>query len=58
MAQEPSDVLVYLIRLADKCHIALSLEVLDKIEHNKRKYPIDQVYGRSEKYTEYENHKN
>ncbi|ESO91686.1 hypothetical protein LOTGIDRAFT_163415 [Lottia gigantea] len=53
VGQELSDVLVYLIRLADRCHVDLSTAVLNKIEQNRLKYPADKVYGKSEKYTEY-----
>ena len=49
-----SDVLIYLVRLADKCNIDLPVAVLEKIELNKKKYPADIVRGQSKKYTEYE----
>lgn len=51
---EISDVLLYLINLADKCHIDLPTAVLDKIEKNKAKYPKDKAYGKSDKYTAYQ----
>ena len=48
------DVLLYLIRLADKCHIDLPTAALEKIKLNEKKYPADRVYGKSHKYTAYE----
>lgn len=45
--------LVYLIRLAEQCHIDLPAAVLRKIEINRQKYPIGRVYGSSKKYSEY-----
>lgn len=54
LEEELSDVLIYLVRLADKCNIDLPSAVLRKIEINKRKYPADQVMGSSKKYTEYQ----
>ncbi|XP_060581858.1 dCTP pyrophosphatase 1-like [Ruditapes philippinarum] len=54
VGQEMGDVLLYLIRLAEKCHIDLPSSVLKKIEQNGLKYPADKVYGKSHKYTEYQ----
>jgi dCTP diphosphatase len=48
-----SDVLIYLIELADKCHIDLPSAVLRKLQLNAIKYPANKVYGSSRKYTEY-----
>ena len=45
--------LIYLVRLAEKCHVDLPAAVLHKMEQNKKKYPVSQVYGSSKKYTEY-----
>ena len=53
LAQELSDVLVYLVRLAEKCHVDLPKEVVAKIALNGKKYPADLVKGSSKKYTEY-----
>ncbi|KAK6192223.1 hypothetical protein SNE40_003731 [Patella caerulea] len=54
VGQEMSDVLIYLIRMADRCKIDLSTAVTDKIRQNKLKYPADKVFGKSQKYTEYD----
>ena len=50
---ELADVLVYLIRLADKLDIDLAAAVQEKIELNRAKYPADKVKGDSRKYDEY-----
>ncbi|OQR97769.1 XTP3-transactivated protein [Thraustotheca clavata] len=58
LGEELSDVLIYLIRLADKCNVDLPAAALDKIKKNAIKYPaavcIVQVQGSSLKYTTYE----
>lgn len=54
LAEELADVLMYLVRLADRSGIDLSKAVLDKLEKNKRKYPANIVRGSSKKYDEYE----
>ncbi|XP_041348855.1 dCTP pyrophosphatase 1-like [Gigantopelta aegis] len=53
VGQEMSDVLVYLVRLADRCQIDLPTAVIAKLKQNAKKYPVDKVYGRSNKYTDY-----
>ena len=51
---ELGDVLIYLIRLADKLEIDLLAAAQSKIELNEQKYPIDKAKGNAKKYTEYE----
>jgi len=50
---EIADVLVYLIRLADKLDLDLAEVTREKIRLNRDKYPADSVRGDSRKYTEY-----
>ena len=50
---EAADVLIYLLRIADKLGIDLLRAADDKIAINERKYPADRVRGDSRKYTEY-----
>ncbi|MDR3446928.1 nucleotide pyrophosphohydrolase [Dyella sp.] len=50
---EAADVLIYLIRLADKLGIELGGAVREKLELNKQKYPAGLVKGSARKYTEY-----
>lgn len=50
---ELADILIYLVRLADRLEIDLAAAVSSKIEHNRRKYPADRVRGNAAKYDEY-----
>jgi NTP pyrophosphatase (non-canonical NTP hydrolase) len=50
---EMADVLVYLVRLADKMDVDLFQAVLEKMALNRQKYPVDKVRGDSRKYSEY-----
>ncbi|WP_211461863.1 nucleotide pyrophosphohydrolase [Collimonas silvisoli] len=50
---EMADVLVYLIRLADKLDVDLSAAVSEKMVLNRIKYPADKVRGDARKYSEY-----
>jgi len=54
LGEELSDVLIYLVRLADQCHIDLPAAVVRKLKINAAKYPADKVAGSSKKYTEYQ----
>jgi dCTP diphosphatase len=53
LGEELSDVLIYLIRLSDKCNINLNKVVLDKFKKNEIKYPVEKCKSSSKKYTEY-----
>jgi NTP pyrophosphatase (non-canonical NTP hydrolase) len=50
---EMADVLVYLVRLADKLDVDLMAAVQEKMVLNRAKYPADLVRGDARKYTEY-----
>jgi dCTP diphosphatase len=50
--KEIADVLIYLIRLADKLDIDLLQAVRDKIMENAAKYPVEKARGSSTKYTD------
>ena len=50
VALEMADVLLYLVRLADKLGIDLGAAALRKIELNALKYPVDQFRGSARKY--------
>lgn len=50
---ELADILIYLIRLADKLEIDLLAAADQKILLNEKKYPADRVRGEARKYTEY-----
>lgn len=53
IGEEMSDVLLYLVRLADRCEIDLGAAVLRKVRLNAAKYPAALVHGSSKKYSEY-----
>lgn len=53
LRQEIGDVLVYLLELADKFGIDIVQAARDKMVLNDRKYPVDQVKGKADKYTAY-----
>jgi len=50
---EMADVLVYLVRLADKLDVDLGAAVTEKMALNRAKYPAEQVRGDPRKYNEY-----
>ena len=50
IGQEMADVLLYLLRLADKLQIDLLQAGAAKLELNALKYPVDKARGRSSKY--------
>ncbi len=53
VAEELADVFILLLNLADKHGIDLLEATGKKLDANARKYPVDQVAGRMEKYDEY-----
>lgn len=50
--QELADVLLYLVRLADKLGVDLEQAAVAKIVRNGEKYPAEKARGSSRKYTE------
>ena len=53
VSEELADVLLYLVRLADRLDIDLFDAATRKLEKNAVKYPADQVRGSSKKYSDY-----
>ena len=51
-SQELADILLYLIRFSDLSGIDLEKAALNKIEINRKKYPIDKSKGNDKKYTD------
>lgn len=49
--QECADVLLYLLRMADKLGIDLVRAGMDKLEVNRARYPVEKSRGKSTKYT-------
>ncbi len=52
---ELADILLYLVRLADKLNVDLLRAAFKKIDINAQKYPAHIVRGKSDKYTAYGN---
>ncbi|MEU1413274.1 nucleotide pyrophosphohydrolase [Streptomyces sp. NPDC005731] len=50
--EEMADVLAYLLRLADVLGVDLEQALAEKIEKNRRKYPVHLARGKADKYTE------
>ena len=54
VAAELADVLLYLLRLADRLEVDLKSAAERKIAVNEKRYPVDRVRGSAKKYTEYQ----
>lgn len=52
-SQELADILIYLIRFSDLSGIDLEKAVIEKIEINRKKYPIGKSKGSDKKYSEF-----
>lgn len=50
--EEMADVLLYLIRLADKLGVDLPAAARQKMKTNAEKYPVEKAKGKNKKYTE------
>ena len=50
--EELADVLLYLIRLADKLNVDLGDAAVEKIDINAEKYPVEKSRGSSKKYSD------
>jgi dCTP diphosphatase len=53
VADELADVLLYLVRIADKLGVDLLAAAAAKMDRNEAKYPARVVKGSARKYTEY-----
>jgi NTP pyrophosphatase (non-canonical NTP hydrolase) len=53
VSEELADVLLYLVRLADRLDVDLFDAATRKMEKNALKYPADQVRGSAKKYSDY-----
>ncbi len=50
LREELADVLIYALMLADKNDININTAILDKIEKNAKKYPVQDFKGTNKKY--------
>jgi len=53
VAEELADVLIYLLRLADRAGVDLEQAAWSKLQANRARYPAGQVRGDARKYDEY-----
>ncbi len=52
ISEEMSDTLYYIVRLAQMNDIDLATAFSEKMEQNRKKYPIDKARGSNKKYNE------
>lgn len=52
IAEELADVMLYSLLMADATGLDVKEIMLNKIEKNCEKYPVEKAYGSSKKYTE------
>jgi len=50
VAMEMADVLMFLLRLADRLHVDLIESAGKKLKLNRQKYPVEKARGRATKY--------
>ena len=53
VSEELADVLIYCFYMADSLDLDISEIILNKIEKNAIKYPVDRSKGNAKKYTEF-----
>jgi len=51
VADEMADILAFLLRLAQRYRIDLEKAFADKMDDNRRKYPVERARGTNRKYT-------
>lgn len=49
--EEFADIMNFLLLFADTCNINIEETVLNKLEKNRKKYPVEKAKGNSDKYT-------
>lgn len=54
VSEELSDVLIYCIYMADSLDLDIEEIILDKMEKNAVKYPVEKSRGNAKKYTEFQ----
>jgi dCTP diphosphatase len=54
VSHEVADCLWMILRLADVCGMDLAASLREKVSLAGQKYPIHQVYGKADKYTNYQ----
>lgn len=51
---ELADIVMYSMMLAEKLDLDLEEIIKDKLERNKKRYPVEKAKGNSKKYTEFD----
>lgn len=54
VCEELADVMIYCMQLADKLQVNMEDIILDKMEKNEKKYPVEKARGNAAKYDAYE----
>lgn len=52
ITEEMTDVLYFLLRMAQKYEVDLTTELKKKLEYNEKRYPIERFKGSNKKYNE------
>lgn len=52
LSEEVADVMIYCIHMADAMGVDIKEIILDKMNKNEKKYPVEKSKGNSKKYTE------
>lgn len=50
--EEIADVMIYAILLSNELDIDIEKAIVEKLEKNRKKYPVEKAYGSNKKYTE------
>lgn len=53
VSEELADVLIYCVYMADSLNLDINEIILNKMEKNAKKYPVDKSKGNAKKYTEF-----
>jgi len=52
LEHELADIIIYCLDMAEETGIDLEQAIIEKIEHNSKKYPVHKAKGSAKKYTE------
>jgi NTP pyrophosphatase (non-canonical NTP hydrolase) len=52
LKEELADIMIYCVLFADVHHLNIDDIILEKLEKNARKYPVEKAFGKSKKYNE------
>ncbi|SHJ27868.1 NTP pyrophosphatase, house-cleaning of non-canonical NTPs [Clostridium cavendishii DSM 21758] len=52
VSDELADVLVYCVHMADSLGVNIQEIIMNKMDKNEKKYPVEKARGNSKKYTE------